>query len=79
MKKYLVPLILIAGLMLTACTPDEAPAANGVFIGGSQGIVINFEPFGVEEDGTYTIFDIETFPLEVTLKKTKYCLKCITF
>ena len=66
--KYLAPLILIASLILTACTPEAAPPTKGVFIGGSQGIVINFEPFGVEEDGIYTTFDTETFPIEVTLQ-----------
>lgn len=65
--RYLAPLILVA-LILTACAPEAAIPEKRVFIGGSQGIVINFEPFGVEEEGLYTIFDTETFPIEVTLR-----------
>jgi hypothetical protein len=74
--KYLAPLLLVSLLFLVACEGEEVTPLTGVFIGGSQGIVMNFEPFGVEEEGTYTIFDTETFPLEVTLRnKGEYELK----
>jgi hypothetical protein len=74
--KYLAPLVLIACLILTACDSKEITPTKSVFIGGSQGIVVSFEPFGVEEEGVYTIFDTETFPLEVTLRnKGEYELK----
>jgi len=68
--KYLTAfLILIVSLLfLTACKKEGVAPTKGVFIGGSQGIVINFEPFGVEENGIYTIFDTETLPIEVTLR-----------
>lgn len=64
-------------LFATACQSNQQqPAAPGAFLGGTQGIVANFETFGVEENGVYTIFDTETFPLEVTLQnKGEYNLQ----
>ncbi|MEK6809949.1 MAG: hypothetical protein AABY40_04700, partial [Nanoarchaeota archaeon] len=35
---------------------------------GTQGLLAAFEPFGVEENGLYSLFDEETFPLELTLQ-----------
>ena len=62
--------ILVAlSLVLTACdTEDTTVQIAGAFIGGTQGIVAEFEPFGVEEDGVSAIFDTETFLVEVTLR-----------
>lgn len=74
--KYLASLILIVSLFLTACAPEETAPGKKVFIGGTQGAVMNFEPFGVEEAGIYSIFSAETFPLEVTLRnKGEYVLQ----
>ncbi len=73
--RYLAPLFIIT-LLLTACSPEDAAPESKVFMGGSQGIVMEFEPFGVEENGIYTIFDTETFLLEVTLRnKGEYDLQ----
>lgn len=67
-KILLITFLLASVLIVTSCQPnEETPATKGAFIGGTQGIVTNFELFGVEEDGVYTIFNTETFPLEVTL------------
>lgn len=71
-------IILVAGLfIITGCGGgEEKVTTTGAFIGGTQGIVTNFEAFGVEEGNVDTIFDTETFPLEVTLKnKGEYKLK----
>ena len=62
--------ILILVIVVAGCTSGgETPTpVKSVFDGGTQGIVASFEPFGVQEAGIFTIFDTETFPIEVTLK-----------
>ena len=67
-KTILLTILLASLFILTACQPQQtATPERGAYLGGSQGIVANFELFGVEEEGVYTIFSTETFPLEVTL------------
>lgn len=71
MNKNIIILIssLMILLLLVGCEPkEEAPAAESVYRGGSQGLVATFEPFGVQEGGVYTIFDTETFPIEVLVQ-----------
>jgi len=78
MKKSIILAILCASLLiLTACNGEKAPTAGkGAFLGGEKGIVASFEPFGVEEEGVYSIFDEETFPMEVTVQnKGEYQIK----
>ncbi|MFH1682825.1 MAG: hypothetical protein ABIA37_03430 [Candidatus Woesearchaeota archaeon] len=77
-KKYLAlfSLLVISMLLLTSCSKQEAVPTSTVFMGGTKGITLEFEPFGVEENNLYTIFDTETFPLEVTLRnKGEYEIK----
>lgn len=67
-KKIILPILVFSFFLLTACQPKEqAKVEKGAFVGGSQGITAKFEAFGVEEDGFFTIFSSDTFPLEVTL------------
>jgi hypothetical protein len=67
--KYLVTALIIFGiLVLVGCTPTQTQQAASVFIGGNEGVTAKFEPMGVEEQSIYSIFDSETFPLEVTLQ-----------
>ena len=66
--KVISVLILVTFLLLTSCQQGKKKQqAPGSFIGGTQGVVAKFEAFGVEENGVYSIFDTETFPIEVTL------------
>ena len=67
MKKIILLVLLSAMLLLVGCGETEQQVTTGVFVGGTQGITVQFEPFGVEEDGTYSIYDEETFPIEITL------------
>ena len=72
MKKIGV-LILILGMLvfIVGCeqsgggtdTPTRSP-----YIGGSQGIVASFEQMGIIEDGVNTVWEGETFPVEITIK-----------
>lgn len=74
--KYWGLFLVLSLLVLTACEAEQKAPTKGVFIGGSQGLMVNFEPFGIEEEGVYSVFDTETFPLEVTLRnKGEYELK----
>lgn len=76
MRKFLIPALVITLLFLTACDKQQQPTAKGAYLGGTQGLSAAFEAFGVEETGVYSIFDEETFPLELTLKnKGEYAVQ----
>jgi hypothetical protein len=67
--RYKILLVLCLSLLLVACEGDEKTTQEGgAFLGGTQGVVVEFEPFGVEEGGVYAIYDTEQFPLEVTVR-----------
>ena len=65
--KYLL-IILAISLLLIGCGEKKKDDTKGAYLGGTSGLTAEFEAFGVEEDGLYTIFDEETFPIEVTLR-----------
>src|SRR3989338_6125924 len=70
MKKTLVALVLVLSLIVVGCgsgTDTDTGANTGVFIGGTEGLKAVFEPIGVLEDGVFTIYDTEDFPLEILL------------
>src|SRR3989344_5359233 len=76
MKKIIIPVLIVALLLLSACQQQQKAVVKGAYVGGTEGLVAQFEPFGVEENGVYSIFDQETFPLELTLhNKGEYQLK----
>jgi|SRR3989344_1306633 len=76
MKKYVIPTLIITLLFLTACSEQQQQTVKGAYLGGTQGLLAQFEPFGVEEESVYTVFDEESFPLELTLRnKGEYQLK----
>jgi len=61
---FLVPL-----LFLVSCTTQDTNQNLGkVFQGGTQGLLASFEPIGPTEDTIYTVYDTESFPLEVKLQ-----------
>lgn len=68
MKKAVMVCSLLALFIMGCASEEDQQAVGGVFRGGTQGLVASFEPFGVQESGVYTIFDTETFPIEVVLK-----------
>ena len=60
MKRILIlPILLFGMLFLVACNGAETQTGpgNGAFLGGTQGVLAEFEAFGVEEDGIYSLFD----------------------
>jgi hypothetical protein len=66
--KYLF-VLLIAGLMLIAgCGNNQQTVGQSPYIGGSEGIVAEFEPLGNQENNIYTIYDTDNFPIQVKLK-----------
>ncbi|MBU1111768.1 MAG: hypothetical protein ABIG93_03730 [archaeon] len=67
-KKLLLVLALVSLILLTACQGQQVDTTSGAFIGGTDGIVLSFEPFSIMEDGVYTIFDTEDFPIELVIK-----------
>jgi len=79
MRKIWMLLTLIVSLFLVvSCGTEQRTktTVTGAYIGGTQGIVANFEDFGVGENGVSSVFDSEDFPIEVTLKnKGEYPIK----
>ncbi len=72
-------MVFTLSLLLFVAGCEQSQKENvrkGGFLGGSQVITAIFEPFGAEEEGIYTIFDTETFPISVVLKnKGEYLLQ----
>tara|TARA_Y100000310_G_scaffold336686_1_gene421901 strand:+ start:17 stop:937 length:921 start_codon:yes stop_codon:yes gene_type:complete len=66
---FIPTIILIASLLLlTSCGEEKKQVTAGAFLGGTSGAAVSFEPISVLEEGIYTIFDTEDFPLEFILK-----------
>jgi hypothetical protein len=67
--KYLF-VLLIAGLMLIAgCSGNNTQkVGESPYIGGNEGVVAEFEPLGNQENGVYTIYDTDNFPIQIKLK-----------
>ena len=68
-KKIILVLALVSVLLLTACQSNtEVDTSSAAFMGGTNGISVSFEQFSIMEEGVYTIFDTEDFPIEVAVK-----------
>lgn len=70
MKKLLLGLILVTMVFFIAGCDEEGDSAQvaSVFEGGSQGVLVSFEPFGIQEEGVYAVYDTENFPIEINIK-----------
>lgn len=67
-RTLLFPIIVIVSfLFIIGCSGKQATQNKGAFLGGTTGVVASFEPLSIEENGIYTIFDSDDFPLEVVL------------
>ncbi|MCX8147328.1 MAG: hypothetical protein N3D84_02580, partial [Candidatus Woesearchaeota archaeon] len=60
-------LVALIATMLVGCE-EQKQQKKSPYLGGTQGIFATFEQFGILENGVATIFEDETFPIEVTLK-----------
>jgi len=76
-QKLIIISLMIGVFLLTACSPGaDNSTQKGAFIGGTQGVLAEFEAFGPEENGLYTIFETESFPIEIRLSnKGEYDLQ----
>ena len=64
-------IVAILGILLVAGCEDTGSKDAGIgspYIGGTQGITANFESFGIVDAGLPTIYEDETFPVEITLR-----------
>jgi hypothetical protein len=69
MKKIITALIVIAMMVMVGCEGGNTQTSTvSPYQGGSQGLMPTFEPLGVVENGIASIFEDETFPVEITLK-----------
>jgi hypothetical protein len=67
-KISLIIILTISLFMIAGCGEEEAPTGPSPYIGGTKGLVAEFEPLGIEESGIYSIFETESFPLQLILK-----------
>ena len=68
-KKLFISILLVSLFLVTACqSGKKVSPEKGAFIGGTQGVIANFEEFGTEDEGVFSIFNTETFPIDVTLQ-----------
>jgi len=69
-KKHIAIIVLAClAVFLAGCSGGESQGTAGSpFIGGTKGIVAEFEPLSIEESGVYTIYDTDTFPIQILLK-----------
>lgn len=68
MKKIIAVLGILLLIFLIGCKEKEEKPGKSPFIGGSQGIVAEFQIMGLEEGGVETVFENEEFDVIVTLK-----------
>lgn len=67
MRKMIFVLILSMSLIF-GCANEGGTVKQSPYIGGIEGLTAEFEPMGIEENGVYTIYQDEFFPIQVTLK-----------
>lgn len=68
-SKFLALTAILGLFLITGCgEEDTTDMAQSPYIGGTKGVVAEFEPMGIEENGVYTIYADETFPLQIILK-----------
>ena len=70
MKKMLIAMLMLSIAILTGCTGgNQQVTISDPYMGGSQGLLAQFEPLGASIDGnTQSIFDDEPFTLVINLK-----------
>lgn len=69
MKLAVIAILMVSLLFVFGCDDQGAPVQTGsVFIGGTDGLTAAFEPFGLQEENVYVIYDSEDFPMEIILK-----------
>ena len=68
MKKVITVFGILLLIFLIGCKGEGETPIESPFVGGSQGIVANFELMGLEEQGVETVFENESFDVVVTLK-----------
>jgi len=70
-KKILILIIIaITALFVIGCENGDNEESTGPspYIGGTKGLIAEFEPMGIEENGIYSIYENEEFPIQVVLK-----------
>ncbi len=68
MKKIITIFGILLLITIVGCADEGGTPVKTSFIGGSQGIVADFELMGLEEQGVETVFEDEAFDVVVTLK-----------
>jgi hypothetical protein len=56
-------------IMIVGCQEsEETQTGESPYLGGSLGVIAEFEPMGIDEAGIYSIFEGESFPIQVIIK-----------
>jgi len=77
MRKYLIIISIISLFLIAGCEDgDDISTGDSPYIGGENGLEVVFESFGIEENGVDTIYDDETFPIQLLVNnKGEYDLE----
>ncbi len=69
-KKILAMFIIVfAALFIAGCEDGEKETTGpSPYISGTKGITAEFEPMGIEDNGLYSLYENEEFPIQVLLK-----------
>ncbi|MBI4149047.1 hypothetical protein HY491_01240 [Candidatus Woesearchaeota archaeon] len=69
MKPVMAVLLILAMLVIAGCTGGEdTTTAPDPFVGSDDGLVADFQPMGLDEDGVETVFEEDAFDVVVNLK-----------
>jgi hypothetical protein len=69
-KNLIFIILACSTIFIAACSGSNntVQVVTSAFIGGSEGLIVSFEPFSIQEDGIFTVFDTEDFPIEVAVQ-----------
>lgn len=67
MKRIALFSLILVGLFLVACGEQPQTQTKDVFFGGTNGVEAKFELMGGEQDNIDTVYDTDSFLVEVTL------------
>ncbi len=68
-SKGLFGIALLCMILAAGCEEGgDSTKIESPYTGGNKGLIAEFEPFGIVENGVYTIYSDETFPIQILLK-----------
>jgi len=67
--KYITPFLILSLFLFTACEEETPQQPTGkAYMGGTEGLIVQFEPISIKDGSVYSVFDDEEFPLEIIVR-----------